>query len=387
MKFRSAFCLAATISTFALGAHAEEGVTDSSVTFGQVAALEGPAAALGTGMRQGILAAFEEANANGGVHGRQLELESRDDGYEPDRSVAHVEAIIADNNHLGLIGAVGTPTSSATQPVATAADMPFIGPFTGAGFLRDASHGNIYNVRATYAAETEAWIQHLVDEQGMENIAILYQDDGFGRVGLSGVTAALEKRGMSLVAEGTYTRNTVAVKSALLDIRKAKPDAVVMVGAYKPIAEFIKLSRKMKFEPTFVNISFVGSKALAGELGDAGEDVIISQVVPFPWDDSVPVVAEYQAALKAVDAAAEPGFVSLEGYIVGRLAIEALEAAGKDVTRASYLEAFAGLRDVDISGLVLSYGPGDNQGMGEVFLTRITAGGGFEPISTGAGNS
>ncbi|OUS33648.1 ABC transporter substrate-binding protein [Rhodobacterales bacterium 56_14_T64] len=367
-------------------AAAAQGVTDTQVTFAQVAALDGPAGALGQGMQLGMQAAFAEANDNGGVHGRQIVLDSLDDGYEPDRSVVHVKAVIDGDNHLGLIGAVGTPTASATQPVATAANMPFIGPFTGAGFLRDASHGNIFNVRATYFAETEAWIAYLVDEQGMDSIALLYQDDGFGRVGLAGVTAALEKRGMTLSAEGTYTRNTTAVKKALLNIRKAKPDAVVMVGAYKPVAEFIKLARKIKFNPTFVNISFVGSDALAQELGDAGEDVIISQVVPFPWDASVPVVAQYQAALTAINAEANPGFVTLEGYLTGRLAIKALEDAGTDLTRDSFLAALAGLRTVDFGGVTMTFGPDDNQGMDDVFLTRITQDGGFQPVVSGGGS-
>lgn len=362
---------------------ASDGVSDTQVTFAQVAALEGPASALGTGMRLGLNAAFEEANAAGGVYGRMIKMDSMDDGYEPDRSIQHVQSVLAGNAHIGLIGAVGTPTSAATQPLATEANMPFIGPFTGAGFLRDPSLTNVINVRATYAAETEAWIKHLVDEQGMKSIAILYQDDGFGRVGLAGVTKALEKRGMSLAAEGTYTRNTTAVKGALLAIRKAQPDAVVMVGAYKPVAEFIKTAKKLKFNPTFVNISFVGSVALANELGDAGEGVIISQVVPFPWDDSVPVVARYQTALAAVDASAAPDFVSLEGYITGRLAIEVLRAAGKDLTRDSFLSAVANMRSVDLGGVNMTFGPGDNQGMDSVFLTRITASGAFEPVVMG----
>ncbi|ABF62152.1 probable leucine/isoleucine/valine-binding protein precursor (plasmid) [Ruegeria sp. TM1040] len=386
MFLKKTMLAAAAALAFPLIASAEQGVTGDSVTFAQVAAFDGPAAALGTGMRLGITAAFEEANAAGGVHGRMLKLDSMDDGYEPDRSAALVKTVIEGNGHIGLIGAVGTPTSSATQPIATEANVPFIGPFTGAGFLRDASHGNIYNVRASYFAETEAWIEYLVDQQGMKSIAILYQDDGFGRVGLNGVTAALEKRGMSLAAEGTYTRNTTAVKKALLAIRKAKPDAVVMVGAYKPVAEFIKLARKMKLDSEFVNISFVGSDALAQELGEHGEGVIISQVVPFPWDMSIPVVAQYTEALKAVDAAAKPGFVSLEGYIVGRLAIAGLEAAGKELTRDSYLAALAGLSTVDLGGVSMVFGADDNQGMDDVFLTRITADGQFEPIVSGGGS-
>ncbi|MFV1494867.1 ABC transporter substrate-binding protein [Phaeobacter sp. JH20_02] len=379
-KLTTAAVLAMALPTLGL---AQQGVSETEVRFAQVAALEGPASALGQGMQLGLQAAFAEANAAGGVHGRSIVLDSMDDSYEPDRSATLVKQVIADDQHIGLIGAVGTPTASATQPIATEAGMPFIGPFTGAGFLRDASHGNIFNVRATYAAETEAWIAHLVDELNMSSIALLYQDDGFGRVGLAGVTAALEKRGMTLAAEGTYTRNTTAVKKALLTIRKAEPDAVVMVGAYKPVAEFIKLARKLKFNPTFVNISFVGSDALAKELGEAGEGVIISQVVPFPWDTSLPVVAQYQSALKAVDAAAEPGFVTLEGYLTGRLAIHALEEAGAELTRESYLAAFAGLSEVDLGGVTMRFGPDDNQGMDDVFLTHIAKDGSFQPVVAG----
>jgi ABC-type branched-subunit amino acid transport system substrate-binding protein len=377
--------LAAPIAFLAMSlpSLAAEGVTSSSVKFAQVAALEGPAAALGTGMREGILAAFAEANRAGGVHGRTIELESFDDGYEPDSSVASVRSVIEGNAHIGFIGPVGTPTSAATQPIATEAGMPFIGPFTGAGFLREASLSNVINVRASYAAETEAWIAHLVDELGMKSIAILYQDDGFGRVGLAGVTEALDRRGMSLAAEGTYTRNTTAVKSALLEIRKAEPDAVVMVGAYKPIAEFIKLSKTLKFAPTFVNISFVGSNALAAELGADGEGVIISQVVPFPWDATLPIVAEYQAAIAEHDAGSQPNFVTLEGYLVGRIALRALEAAGPELDRATFLNALDDLGSFELGGLTFNYGPGDNQGLDAVFLTRITAAGTFETVVHG----
>ncbi|NSX54951.1 ABC transporter substrate-binding protein [Parasulfitobacter algicola] len=378
MKFGRPLILTVAVSLATTPLFANEGVTSDSISFAQVAALEGPAGSLGAGMRRGILAAFEEVNKAGGVYGRKLALESMDDGYEPDRSIVQVRDVIESDKYIGLIGSVGTPTTKAIQPITTDAMIPLIGPFTGAGFLRDAGLENVLNVRASYGAETEEWIRHLVDENGMKNIAILYQDDGFGRVGLAGVTAALERRNMTLVAEGTYTRNTTAVKSALLDIKRAKPDAVVMVGSYKPIAEFVRLSRKLKFDPEFVTISFVGSNALAHELGPDGEGVIISQVVPFPWDNSLPVVAQYQAALSAIDPAAEPEFVSLEGYIVGRLAIEALRQAGPEVTREELMKAMSKLEKIDLNGAELIFGSGDNQGMDSVFLTRINADGKFD---------
>ncbi|EFO29256.1 extracellular ligand-binding receptor [Roseibium sp. TrichSKD4] len=384
MKRSARTLLLSTITGLLLAAHpvaAETGVTDNTILFGQAAALEGPASALGLGMKKGIEAAFAEANAKGGVSGRTLELVSYDDGYEPNKSITQVKKLINDDKVFGLIGPVGTPTTKATQPIATAAKVPFIGPFTGAGFLRDPELGNVINVRATYAAETEAWIRHLHDELGMNKIAILYQDDGFGRVGLSGVVAALDKRGLSLVAEGTYQRNTTAVKTALLKIRKAKPEAVVMVGAYRPIAEFIQVADSIDFEAKFVNISFVGSKALSSALGSTGDGVIVSQVVPFPWDETSSLIQQYQAALKAVDASAEPGFVTFEGYIVGRLTVMALERTGRNLTRKAFLDTFWTNGTFDMGGVELSFSKGDSQGMDDVFLTEIQSDGSFAPVA------
>lgn len=368
------------VGAWAPGAVAEIGVHADKVVFGQSAALDGPAAALGQGMQLGIQAAFQEANAAGGVDGRMLELVSVDDGYEPERAIENTKTLIEIDQVFALIGAVGTPTSKAAQPIATEAAVPYVGPFTGAGFLRDPAHGNVINYRASYGQETEAWIKHLTEDLGYDRIALLYQDDSFGRVGQSGVTAALEKRGMSLVAEGNYKRNTTAVKSALLTIKKAKPQAVVMVGAYKPVAEFIKLAKKIKMDATFVNISFVGSNALAHELGEDGDGVVITQVVPFPWDQSSPLVKRYQEALKSVDAAAKPGYVSLEGYIVGRIAIEGLKRSGGEPTRAAFLAAFKDGATFNLDGLKLTYGSDDTQGSDKVYLTIIRSDGSFESV-------
>jgi len=190
----------------------------------------------------------------------------------------------------------------------------------------------------------------------------------------------MDKRKMEIAAEATYERNTVAVKSGLLTLKQAAPEAVVIVGAYKPVAEFIKLSRKVNFNPVFVNISFVGANALAKELGPEGNGVIVSQVVPFPGDASLKVVADYHAALKATDAKAEPEFVSLEGYLVGRLAIAALDKMGKDVTREGLIKAIKETGKFDIGGLPMSFSAEKNEGLDKVFMTIIEADGSFKPI-------
>lgn len=361
-------------------ARADPGVFDDKIVFGQSAAFKGPAAVLGLGMREGILAAFNEANAAGGVHGRKLELVSYNDGYEPEKAIANTERLIGDDKVFALIGEVGTPTSKAVQPITTEQSVPFLGPFTGAAFLRDPSLRNVINVRASYDQETEAWIERLTGDLGLSRIAILYQDDSFGRAGLKGVTKALEKRGLKPVAEGTYMRGTTAVKRALLAIRKGSPQAVVMVGAYKPCAEFIKLAHTIKLDTIFVNISFVGSKALAEELGQDGKGVVVTQVVPLPDDVDIPLVARYQRAMKATNPYAKVGFVSLEGYIVGRLTVEALNRLGNPVTRAGLLSTIRDVGVFDLDGVTLSYGPDDNQGMDRVFVTVIQQDGSFKAV-------
>ena len=361
-------------------ASAEPGVFDDRIVFGQSAAFKGPAAALGTGMREGIVSAFNEVNEEGGIKGRRLELISYNDGYEPESAIANTIRLIDEDQVFALVGEVGTPTSKAVQPIATARDVPFLGPFTGARFLRDPSLRNVINVRASYDQETEAWIEHLTTDLNYSRIAILYQDDSFGRAGLAGVRQALKKRRMSLVAEGTYKRNTTAVKRALLAIRKGNPEAVVMVGAYKPGAAFIKLARQIKLDATFVNISFVGSKALSEELGADGQGVVVTQVVPLPEDETIPLISRYQRALKSVYPDSQPGFVSLEGYVAGRLIVEALQQMDGELTRNKLLDTFREIGTFDLGGIKLVYGPGDNQGMDRVFLTIIQKDGSFKSV-------
>ena len=370
----------ATLLAAAIPASAEDGVSADKIVFGQATALEGPASALGLGMKMGLEAAFAEINKAGGVKGRKLELKSVDDGYEPTKSIEAVKKLLEEDKVFAIAGAVGTPTAAATQPIATAAGAPFIGAFTGAEFLREPYKPLVLNIRASYFQETEAMVEHLTKDLGASKIAIMYQDDAFGQAGLAGVKKALDKRQMQLAGEGTFERNTVAVKTALLAIKKAEPHAVIMISPYKPAAEFIKLAKQIKLDVTFVNISFVGSDALAKELGPVGAGVAITQVVPFPKDAAIPVVGRYQASLKASAPDAQPGFVSLEGYLVGRAIIAALEKVSGDPTRQALIEAVQKAGTLDLDGFKLVYSPSNNRGSDQVFLTVIQPDGSFKAV-------
>lgn len=358
------------------------GVTEDRILFGQSAAFSGPAQELGTNMRYGIRAAFAEVNERGGVHGRLLDLVTLDDAYEPEAAITNSQALIYQSGVFALIGAVGTPTSRSATPVAKEAGVPYIAPFTGAGFLRDAVElGNVVNLRASYNQETEEMVKRLIEDLGITRISVLFQDDSFGRAGYNGVLAALDRRDMELAAVGSYTRNTTAIKTAMLDIQMNNPEAVIIVGAYEPAAAMISWAKFINFNPVFINISFVGSNALAQKLGAYGVGVFVTQVVPFPTDDSVPVVAEYLAALEAYAPRAVPGFVSLEGYLAGRLAIAVLDRCGPDVSRDCFTSALQSQEtEIDLNGFALRYGENDNQGSDSVFWTVLLADGRYHPI-------
>ena len=363
----------------------EPGATDDEIRFGQSAALMGPATALGTGMQLGIQAAFHEANQAGGISGRLLKLTTLNDDYEDVFAFASTQQLIERHRVFGLIGAVGTPTSRAALPLAEAGNVPFVGAFTGAQLLREDDQDFILNVRASYHDETEEMVAYL-EGMGITRVAVLYQKDSYGQDGLAGVQKALDQRdGMELAAHWYYPRNTTAVKGAAYRIARAEPDAVIIIGAYASTAEFIRQLRlRLMDDPIFMAVSFVGSNALRDELVRIEEptsDVYVTQVVPLPSDESDQLVAAYRAALSAYDSEAQPGFISLEGYLAGRLAIERLEACGADVTRRCFLNVFDESTSIDLSGFELEYGPDDNQGSDVVFLTRINDAGQFELVA------
>lgn len=372
-------CLTAIVAALLLSASSADaadapGVSADRILFGQSAAFGGPAADLGTEMRRGIVAAFEEANRKGGAGGRRLELRAYDDRYEPEQAIRNTLKLVREDNVFALVGAVGTPTSAAAEPIARAAGVPFIAPFTGAEFLRDPDLTGVVNVRASYFEETEAMVERLIADRGISRIGVLYQDDSYGRSGLAGVQRALDKRGLELAGTGTYLRNTTAVKTALLSLARRNPEAIIVVGAYLPSAVFTQWARKLGVNALILNVSFVGSYALADAAGPAGDGVYITQVVPFPEGDAIPLLAEYRQALVTNDARAHPSFGSLEGYIAGRLTAEVLARTSDPPTREGFLKALAETGTFDIGGLVLNYGPGDNRGSDKVFLTVVRDG-------------
>ena len=368
-------------SLLALGlsqAHAEVGVTDSSITLGMSAPFTGPNGLYGMQMREAMLAHFDQVNKSGGVNGRKVELVTIDDGYETERTLANTKALIQDKQVFALMGYYGsTPTTEAMNKVFGPAKVPLVGTISGAGTLREppASNPNsryMFNIRASYADEAEAIVNQII-ALGLKNIAVFYQNDGFGKSGLEGVTNALKRANLTPVAVGTVERNSLDVAKATEAISKVNPQAVVMVTLYKPTAAFVKAMKQLGQFPMFLTLSPVGAEVLAQELGNDARGIGISQVVPYPWNDTISIVRDYQRLLdKQKD---KFSYYGLEGYITARLMTEALKKAGKDVTREKLVSTLEGLQNFDLGGFKINYSANSRQGSRYVELTVVGAGG------------
>ena len=375
MKRRVCILLAALAAALAPPALAETGVTGDRILLGQAAVFSGPAAQLGIQMRNGIQAYLGHVNAQGGVHGRRIELVTEDDRYEASVAPGATKKLIEEHKVFALVGYVGTPTGVVHLPVLTQAKVPLVGMFTGAEALRVPFNRYVFHVRASYYDETEKIVEQIVSIGG-RNVAVFYQDDAYGKAGLTGTEIAMKKRNLKISALGTVERNTVKVEGAVKAIHAAKPDAVVMISAYTSIAEFVRQMKKAGSGATFYNVSFVGSKALADALGKDGVGVAISQVVPFPWGRAVPVVKEYQE-LSAKAGYTDYNFSAMEGFLSAKVAVEGLRRAGRNLTREGYIAALERMQDVDLGGFFISYSPTNHAGSRFVDLTIIGRGGKF----------
>ena len=303
---------------------------------------------------------------------------TRDDRYESELAIQNIHQLIKKDKVFALVGGVGTPTSKAVVPIVAKTPLLYIGPFTGASFLRTSYLNTVINVRASYSQETREMVLRLKKDLNIRRIAVLYQNDSYGLDGLSGVRQAVKSiKGISIVSTGSYVRNTEAVKKALLNIRKGKPQAVIIIGAYSPAATFIKWAQKIGMNSTiFLSVSFVGVSALASELKKAKAHVFVTQVMPFPHNARTPLIKNYQRAMKAIKHQKRINLVSLEGYVVGRLLISALKRTPPPLTYQSFRQTFKRVKNkFKIDDFELSFDDmNDNQGSDQVFLTQIHRG-------------
>jgi branched-chain amino acid transport system substrate-binding protein len=370
MLNRRTFTRAAAGTLALIGAPALRAQGDR-ILFAQSAPFTGPAAQLGIQFHQGAKLYFEQLNAQGGVHRRAVELVRMDDGYEPDRCAENTRKLLAEDP-LALFGYIGTPTSVAALPLATAAKAPFFAPFTGAMALRQPFNRYAFHIRASYNDETELVVKQLTS-LNQQKIAVFHQNDAYGKAGLDGVELALKTRNLKPVAQATVERNSVAVAAAVRTLVAAQPDAIVQIGAYKACAAFIREARAAGFGGTFFNVSFVGTQALADELGKDATGVVVSQVMPSPYNAARPVTREFLDAVKKGGADYQSNFSSMEGYLAARVITEGLKR-GKP-TRDGLIAGLETMGNDNFGGFHVSFSPADHVASKFVELSMLTGDG------------
>ena len=364
---------------FTLPSAAAPGVTDSTIVFGQTACFSGPNKNLGLWYRAGILAAFQEQNDRGGVYGRLLRLISEDDAYEPDLAAENAEMFASENNVFAVIGGVGTPTAKRIVPVLRTAQIPFVGPFTGADFLRDAKkYPNIINLRAGYFDEIYELVHHMIDDLGKSRFGIIYQDDAFGRSVLKNYKDVLDSRNLPLLAKTSYSRNTHAVHASLFALDKADLDAILIVGAYAANSEIINLANSLGHKYIIANLSFVLSRELKKRIDTLSDRIVVTEVMPDAQDLNSHIVKQFQQVISALPEEHEHEFneVCLEGYILGRYLIAVLERMGNELTREKFLkDGMSPAKPVVLGDWVIHFKSGENTGSSYIRLTHLDGGG------------
>jgi branched-chain amino acid transport system substrate-binding protein len=352
------------------------GVTQNEIVIGSSLALEGHASFLGTQYLHGAMCLIKQINEEGGIHQRRIRVIAYDDGYDPPRCVANTRRLITRDKVFCLFCYVGTPTTVKIIDIVEENKIPLLGAFTGADKLRHPFRHYIFNVRSSYYQETKAIVRYFVEEKGLRRIAVFYQYDDYGFDGLKGTQIALQSYNLSPVATGSFIRGTVDIEEALKRIQASRAQAVIMVGTYSPCAKFIKEAKQRGYNPLFHNVSFVGADKLVQELGDAGEGVLITQVVPPPTARILlPACEQYSRLLAHYYPQDEANFVSLEGFINARILIEALRRAGRDITREGFIRALESIKEHYVGiGAVINFGPHDHQGMDKVYLSEVKDG-------------
>ena len=364
--------LAASLLLAAAPANAAEpGVTADSITLGQSTPLSGPQGVVGEDLVRGAKVYFDALNAKGGVNGRKVVLVSKDDVYDPKKTVANVEAFLAANDTLATFNVFGTQNNEMILPIAQKAGLPMLMPYSGAPSIRKTDYKGLFNLRASYADEVDKLIQHLTTI-GFKKIAIAYQNNSYGKEVLNAAVAALERHNLKPVASASVEIDASDAAAATAKLLGAQPDALLLGLVGKPSLDVIKDVNVARRGLQMYGPSPLASASNIKALGQDAVGLTVSQVMPFPQNMSVPVVREYQQAMKAA------GFsdfthLSLEGYIDAKVATEGLRRAGKDLTRESLIKAMQSIQSYDVGGLEISFNKGAGSASKFVELTVINS--------------
>ena len=365
--------VAAVLCALTTPARAEDGVTDNTILIGQTAGFTGQVAGQVKEMTAAVRAYFDYVNRHGGVNGRKLVLKSLDDGYDAKRAAANARKLITEDKVFALAFSRGTPTSEAMIPVLEDFRVPLVGPATGAQSLHEPFSRYVFNIRAKYRTEALRIIDHLAGIHA-NRIAVLYQNNSFGKDAFAGYEQGLREHALEPVAVATLDGTTPDrdVAAAAARIAGADPQAVVIAGPLKPTADFIRTMKAKGVAAQFLVLSNLSADSFVTALGDAANGVVITQIVPYPWNPGIPLAHELQQAIhEAPDSGAVVSYTAMEGLVYAKVLVEGLRRAGRNPTREGFIKALESMRNVDLGGFTVSFGPRSREGSTYIDITMI----------------
>ncbi len=342
------------------------------IRFGASLPLSGINQNLGEEVVIGSSIYFNHVNAKGGIDGKKIKFIYFDDKYEPEITQTNIKKLIGKDKVFALFDFVGTPTVKKVMPIIKNSKIPFIAPYTGASFLRNPKNSNIVNLRSSYKEEIDALVDYLVVNKKITKFSIFYQNDDYGKEGYIALLSALKKRNLSLQSEGTYKRNTLFVKQAIYDISQKKPEAIILIGAYKPTARFIKKARHSSLKNViFCPISFVNADALMSELNNDGKNLLFSQVVP-TYSQNTQITKEYKKLLKFYYPTHKPTFASFESFLAAKVVVHALKKSDGNINESNFLYNLKHSDKNTLGDIKISYK--NTQLLNRVYLLKYSKG-------------
>jgi len=353
------------------------GVFAGRVVFGQSAKLSGTGGTqAGKQYRDGLQLAFNVANRAGGVHGRQLELKSLDDGNDADKAKANTRELMA-NGSFALVGYTFQGPVRAALPLVREAGIPFIAPYAGMPELYATDlDKQIFVFRASVADEWAAIVRH-IETVGFPEIALVHYTNQFGEEMRQDLSARLKAVERKFAATGSMPINPKdsmeAVKPAIAAISATCPKVVVLAVSGRDAAAVVRSMQARHCTSTrYYARHLVDIALLVKELGSAASGVMVTQLVPNPHRGLHPLVLEYRELQARRDSSSKPDFTEFEGFIVGRFIVQALQRCGKDLDRQRFIQAMEATKLEGPGAYRIQFGPAKRVGTHYINFVMIS---------------
>lgn len=353
-------------------AAAADGVTRTTLLIGQTITLQGGKNAYGTAVQDGIAAYLKVANAQGGVHGRQILLKTLDDDDSGSKAEANARDLVQKEKVFILFGSIEGGPSTAVMKAAVDLKVPFFGPMAGSPTLRRPHQPLVFPVRAEHRDEFRALLEH-ARSLGMTRAAFVRSDSETGLQHLENVRILCQQLKMELVADLPFKSGVGEPEIAVMAQRIGSSGAQVVInhGGAGMYEQLIRKSRALGVKASFSAVNS-GSAQLAEKLGDLAHGMVFAQVVPNPMQRKTDVAREYRDVFARLQPGKPFSYGSLEGYLTAKALVAALKLAGPEPTRESFVQGLVKAGVIDINGLRLKYQPGDHTGLTLVDLAIYT---------------